>query len=142
MPGVQVDGNDVMAVYAAAREAIHRARAGGGPTLIEAVTYRIGPHTTADDPGRYRPDDEAEGWRRRDPLERVRLYLAERGEWTAGWQEEIDEAAAAEVEAAVEAAEALPPPAIEQVFDGMFAEMPLHLAAQADEAERLAREGE
>ena len=69
MPGVQIDGNDLLGVYATTREAVARARAGGGPTLIEAVTYRVGPHTTADDPGRYRDPAVTEEWRQRDPLE-------------------------------------------------------------------------
>ena len=68
MPGIQVDGNDILAVYLAAQEAVERARAGGGPTLIECVTYRMMMHTTADDPKRYRSDEEVEGWSHRDPL--------------------------------------------------------------------------
>ena len=76
--GVQVDGNDILAVYAAADEAVARARAGGGPTLIECVTYRMAVHTTADDPKRYRSEEEVESWRRRDPLARFQGYLAAR----------------------------------------------------------------
>ncbi|WP_433607274.1 pyruvate dehydrogenase (acetyl-transferring) E1 component subunit alpha [Dactylosporangium sp. CA-139114] len=74
-PGVRVDGNDVLAVRAVTAAALHRAREGGGPTLIEAVTYRMGPHTTSDDPGRYRPPGEAEHWRTRDPIARIRAWL-------------------------------------------------------------------
>ena len=79
MPGVLVDGNDVLAVYAATRVAVHRARAGGGPTLIEAVTYRMEPHTTADDPTRYRSAEEVAAWAERDPLTRYLSLLRERG---------------------------------------------------------------
>ena len=75
MPGVRVDGNDVLAVYAVTREAVERARAGEGPTLIEAITYRIGSHSTADDAGRYRDEAEVAAWRERDPIDRYRSYL-------------------------------------------------------------------
>src|ERR671925_1484416 len=75
LPGIQVDGNDVLAVYAAAREAVDRARAGDGPTLIECVTYRLGVHTTADDPTKYRTTEEVEAWERKDPLTRFGAYL-------------------------------------------------------------------
>ena len=74
-PGIQVDGNDALAVYAASREATERARAGQGPTLIECVTYRLGVHTTADDPTKYRSDEEVAAWERKDPLTRFRAYL-------------------------------------------------------------------
>uniref|UniRef100_UPI00286C6CD7 thiamine pyrophosphate-dependent dehydrogenase E1 component subunit alpha n=1 Tax=Salinibacterium sp. TaxID=1915057 RepID=UPI00286C6CD7 len=75
MPGVQVDGNDVLAVLAVTRAALDRARRGDGPTFIEAVTYRMGPHTTADDPTRYRDAAELEAWRRKDPIDRLGVYL-------------------------------------------------------------------
>ena len=81
LPGIQVDGNDVFAVYVAAEEAIERARSGGGPTLIEAVTYRLGDHTTADDASRYRTDEELEKWEGRDPILRLRRYLVANGLW-------------------------------------------------------------
>ncbi|MGM7648146.1 pyruvate dehydrogenase (acetyl-transferring) E1 component subunit alpha [Nocardia sp. JW2] len=79
IPGVQVDGNDVLAVLAVTRQAVERARSGGGPTFIEAITYRMGPHTTADDPSRYRTAADIEYWERRDPIERVRLLLEREG---------------------------------------------------------------
>ena len=75
MPGIQVDGNDVLAVYAATAEAVNRARSGGGPTFIECVTYRIMMHTTADDPKKYRSEEEVELWKQKDPLLRYQKYL-------------------------------------------------------------------
>jgi 2-oxoisovalerate dehydrogenase E1 component alpha subunit len=134
MPGVFVDGNDVFAVYAATHEAVERARGGGGPTLIEALTYRMGPHSSADDPGRYRSGDTVQEWRRRDPIDRLRQYLAARDRWSADWQAEIEREVSEEVERAVAAAEALPPPTFDEMLDGMFASLPAHLVAQRAEA--------
>ncbi len=130
MPGVQVDGNDLFAVYETVHEAAERARSGQGPTLIEAVTYRIGPHTTADDPTRYRSDDEAVEWRKRDPLERVRIYLSERDAWDDAWEAAIEEEAAGEIDRAVSLAEAMPPLGPGEILDAMFETRPPHLDAQ------------
>ncbi|MCS6785095.1 MAG: thiamine pyrophosphate-dependent enzyme, partial [Candidatus Caldarchaeum sp.] len=77
--GVRVDGNDVVACFLSAKKALQKARRGGGPTLIEAVTYRVGPHTTADDPSRYRDDDEVSGWTGKDPIRRLKILLLDRG---------------------------------------------------------------
>jgi len=137
LPGVQVDGNDLLAVYEATREAAQRARAGEGPTLIEAVTYRVGPHTTADDPSRYRTEDETTEWVRKDPLERVRIYLSEWDQWSPELQEELDRRAADAVERAVELAESLPPFSAGEIFEAMFEEPPLHLTEQRAQAELL-----
>ena len=82
MPGIRVDGNDVLACYAVMAEAAERAREGGGPTLIEAITYRIGPHTTSDDPTRYRSQEEVDYWTAPDPIPRYRTYLQAVGVWT------------------------------------------------------------
>ncbi|HSJ34575.1 MAG TPA: pyruvate dehydrogenase (acetyl-transferring) E1 component subunit alpha [Acidimicrobiia bacterium] len=133
MPGIQVDGNDLFAVYEAVREAADRARASEGPTLIEAMTYRVGPHTTADDPGRYRTGDEADEWRRRDPLERLRIYLSEREAWDEEWQAAIEAEAGAEIDRAVELAENMPPLAPGQILDAMFESLPAHLETQRRE---------
>lgn len=135
MPGVQVDGNDLFGVFEVTREAVERARAGEGPTLIEAVTFRLGPHTAADDSSRYRPDDLAKEWRRRDPLERVRVYLSERERWNPELQDKLEANAATEVERAVQLAESLPPFAVGRIFEAMFEEIPSHLAEQRAQAE-------
>ena len=134
MPGVQVDGNDVAAVLTVTREAIDLARKGGGPSLIEAVTYRLGPHTTADDPGRYRDEDEALAWRERDPLQRVRLLLERAGGWAPDWQEELETKATTRIEEAVAEAEALPEPNLEEMFGRMYEEPTGPLQDQLDEA--------
>ncbi len=130
MPGIQVDGNDLFAVYAVTKEAVDRARGGGGPSLIEAVTYRIGAHTTADDPTRYRDAREVEEWRQRDPIDRVRRYLLGRGLWREAEEEKLQEEISAEIEEAIEAAEQLPPPDPDDVFSYMFAEMTPQLKEQ------------
>ena len=104
-PGLQVDGNDVLAVYAACREAVERARAGDGPTLIECVTYRLGVHTTADDPTKYRSTEEVEAWERKDPLTRFGTYLQKKKLLDDGLTESID----AEIADAVQRFEAIGP---------------------------------
>ncbi|MGH8914183.1 MAG: pyruvate dehydrogenase (acetyl-transferring) E1 component subunit alpha [Acidimicrobiia bacterium] len=134
MPGLQVDGNDVAAMLTVVREAVEAARDGGGPTLIEAVTYRLGPHTTADDPGRYRDDDEALEWKARDPLERARLLLEKAGGWTPEWQAGLETRAAQRVEEAVTQAEALPQPTVEEMFGRMFEKPTGPLLEQMGEA--------
>jgi pyruvate dehydrogenase E1 component alpha subunit len=89
MPGIRVDGNDVLACYAVTAEAAKRAREGGGPTLIEALTYRMGPHTTSDDPTRYRSPAEVAEWAARDPIERFRTYLQSIGVWSERLEERV-----------------------------------------------------
>ena len=84
IPGILADGNDLMAMYAATKEAVERARSGGGPTLIEAYTYRLGAHTTSDDPTKYRQDEEVEQWQVKDPIRRMKAYLTKRGVWSEG----------------------------------------------------------
>jgi pyruvate dehydrogenase E1 component alpha subunit len=135
MPGVLVDGNDIAAVLSVVGEAVARARAGDGPTLIEAVTYRLGPHTTSDDPGRYRDEDEAGEWRERDPLERVRALLERAGGWTSQWQTELEDRASQIIEEAVAEAEALPQPTAAEMLSRMYAEPTGPLRAQMSEIE-------
>jgi pyruvate dehydrogenase E1 component alpha subunit len=132
-PGVRVDGNDVLGVYAVTRVAAERARSGGGPTLIEAMTYRMGSHSTADDASRYRDEAEVEVWRARDPIERYRLHLVSRGLVDGGWVSGVEaeaEAWVAEVRATVTA---LGPPPAAEVFDHAFAEPPATVRHQREE---------
>ncbi|MGA8040843.1 MAG: thiamine pyrophosphate-dependent enzyme, partial [Acidimicrobiia bacterium] len=133
MPGLQVDGNDVAAVLVAVREAVESARSGRGPSLIEAVTYRLGPHTTADDPTRYRDEETAAGWRERDPLERVRILLERAGAWSEEWQSELEASASQTIETAVERAESLPPPTADEMFHRMYVEPTAPLLEQMAE---------
>jgi 2-oxoisovalerate dehydrogenase E1 component alpha subunit len=120
--GVRVDGNDLLSVYAATRAAADKARAGGGPTLIEAVTYRMGPHSSSDDPTRYRPKEEVEAWARRDPIDRMRKYLELKGLWSkdrdAALRSELDDL----VQNTVKEVERNPPPPIETLFADVYAE--------------------
>jgi pyruvate dehydrogenase E1 component alpha subunit len=136
VPGVLVDGNDLLAVYTAAREAITRARAGEGPTLIEALTFRIGPHTTTDDPGRYRDEAAVAEWRLRDPLARVRAYLDAEGAWDDGEQSATEAEASEQVEQAVADAEALAPLGPGDIFSAMYAEPTMLLEEQRSILER------
>ncbi|HET9871991.1 MAG TPA: pyruvate dehydrogenase (acetyl-transferring) E1 component subunit alpha [Propionibacteriaceae bacterium] len=129
-PGVRVDGNDVLAVHAVTSEALERARSGNGPTFIEAFTYRMGAHTTSDDPTKYRLADELEHWRLKDPIQRVRAYLSRAGaadeEFFEGVQAEAD-AFALDLRARCLA---LPDPTMTEVFDWVYAEQTPYLAEQ------------
>ncbi|HVL48362.1 MAG TPA: thiamine pyrophosphate-dependent enzyme [Candidatus Thermoplasmatota archaeon] len=120
MPGVRVDGNDVLACYAAAKEAADRARRGEGPTLIEAVTYRIQGHSSSDDPTRYRPSAEVETWKRRDPIARFHAFLVAKGVWDAAREEKASAEIIAAIDAAIKAAEAAPPPAFETLIEEVY----------------------
>src|SRR5881296_920544 len=133
-PGIQVDGNDVLAVYAASREAVDRARAGDGPTLIECVTYRLGMHTTADDPTKYRSEEEVKAWEQKDPLTRFRVYLEKKKLFDPSVDEQVDE----EIAHGVERFEAMLPADPLEMFDHAYAELPPHVAAErAELAARL-----
>jgi pyruvate dehydrogenase E1 component alpha subunit len=135
-PGIQVDGNDVLAVYAASREAVERARAGDGPTLIECVTYRLGVHTTADDPTKYRSEEEVKAWEQKDPLTRFSQYLQKKNLLEERLEEQID----AEIAAAVQRFEAMAAADPLTMFDHLYAELPPHLQAEREELrERLER---
>jgi 2-oxoisovalerate dehydrogenase E1 component subunit alpha len=138
-PGVRVDGNDVLAVYAATTAALERARTGSGPSLIEAYTYRMGAHTTSDDPTKYRLADELEHWRLKDPIERVRAYLTRSGNGDEDFFADV-EAEASDYAADLRArCLALPDPQILDCFDYVYAEQTPYLAEQkANFAEYLA----
>lgn len=130
MPGVRVDGNDVEAVYAAARQAIDQARKGDGPTLIEAETYRIGAHSSSDDPTRYRDQHEVDEWKARDPVDRLRARLEQEKIWDAAADERLRGEILDEVNAAIAEAEKLPPPAPESLFDDVYADEPWNVVEQ------------
>ncbi len=132
-PGIKVDGNDVEAVYGAAAEAVDRARGRGGPTFIEAETYRIGAHSSSDDPTRYRDPREVEEWKDRDPIERLRRKLLASNHWNERRDQELKEKILGEINAAIEEVEKLPPPAPETLFDDVYADEPWNLAEQRQE---------
>jgi pyruvate dehydrogenase E1 component alpha subunit len=131
-PGVQVDGNDVFAVYRAASEALARARQGGGPTFIECVTYRLGDHTTADDASRYRSREEVEHWRKKDPIERLRKYMENAGLWNKSYDQEVHAQATERVDNAVREEEAFTPADPADMFRFTYAEMPVELRRQME----------
>ncbi|MDM7990395.1 pyruvate dehydrogenase (acetyl-transferring) E1 component subunit alpha [Arthrobacter sp. zg-Y877] len=136
IPSIRVDGNDVLAVMAATREALDRARTGNGPTFIEAVTYRMGPHTTADDPTRYRDDAELEQWRAKDPLSRVQALLASMGLFTDEFEAEARtraDTAAAELRAACLG---MPDPVPADVFAHVYSEPHSWLDRQQEQYSR------
>lgn len=146
VPGIQVDGNDILAVYSAAKEAVERARKGEGPTLIECVTYRLQMHTTADDPTRYRSDEEVDAWKKRDPIPRFQTYLMDKGVFSETDIRKLEESVQEEIQQAVDRAErqmkTLGDPLA--MFDHAYAELPPHLVSQRKhlEAELSADAGE
>ncbi len=132
MPTCQIDGNDIFAAYKATKEATDRARAGGGPSFIEMVTYRLGDHTTADDARRYRDQAEVDAWKEKDPIIRTRLYLESRGLWDDDRQIKLQDRAKTIVSEVVKAAEDIEKPGTDDFFDHMFAVLPEHLIRQRD----------
>lgn len=130
--GARCDGNDVLAVVRVTREAEQRARGGGGPTLIEAMTYRMGPHSSSDDATRYRSAEELEAWKRKDPIERYRRFLAKNGVVDEAAAKELEAEVTREVEDAVAEVEAAGPVPPDAMFEDVFAELPYHLKLQRD----------
>ncbi|MDE0368528.1 MAG: pyruvate dehydrogenase (acetyl-transferring) E1 component subunit alpha [bacterium] len=139
LPGVLVDGNDVLAVEEVVAEAVDRARAGEGATLIEALTYRVRGHTTADDDRRYRAREDAAGWLGKDPLERVRLWLERQGAWDEDVQSGLESQASGLIEAALAEAEAVVSFSAGEIFDAMYEEPTGPLETQRRRAERSTR---
>src|ERR1700733_4416607 len=138
IPGIQVDGNDVIAVRHIVGEATARARRGKGPTLIEALTYRLGDHTTADDASRYRDHNEVkEAWGK-EPLIRLRAYLTKLRVWDDAREDALKTECAREVEAAVDEYLSAPKPSTDEMFDYLFANPPKDLAEQRETARRYA----
>lgn len=138
IPGIQVDGNDTIGVRELVGQALERARGGGGPTLIEALTYRLGDHTTSDDASRYRGTAEVEAARVREPLLRMRRFLEARGWWNEEDEQQWRNSCTAEIEAAVQAYVTTPRQDIDSIFDYVYAETPPALRSQAEEARRFA----
>ncbi len=134
VPAVRVDGNDVIAVYQASKEAFEKARAGEGPTLIELFTYRVGPHSSSDDPTRYR-GNESDEWltEDRDPISRTRSYLKSLGLWDEAYEAKIWEEAQTKVNEATSESEKKPEPDWNSLFEDVYAELPPALARQRDE---------
>ncbi|WP_046471725.1 thiamine pyrophosphate-dependent enzyme [Allosalinactinospora lopnorensis] len=130
MPGTAVDGNDAAAVYRATREALERARSGGGPTLIEAVTYRVEPHSTSDDTTRYRKAAEERAWRERDPITRLRAAMRAAGHAGDGFFERAEREARATAEQVRDGVSAAPEPAGEDLFGYVYREPTGELARQ------------
>lgn len=147
IPGIQVDGNDVLAVFTAVSEAVDRARAGKGPTLVECVTYRMSMHTTADDPKKYRSEEDVDGWRRKDPIERFEKYLIRKKVLSKKAVEAIVESVLEEIQKGVDSAEkkmkTFTDPLL--MFDHAYAEAPDSLKRQreafAAELDALGKEG-
>jgi len=138
--GRRVDGNDVLAMYAEAKRAVESAREGEGPTLIEALTYRMGPHSSSDDPDRYVPEEEIEAWAGRDPIDRFRTFLIEQGVITETEDEQMHERITDEIEAGVQSAEDAEGPTIQSMVEDVYDEVPWHLQEQADDLKRFYEE--
>ena len=130
MPGVRVDGNDVLAVIQVATEAIERARAGEGPTMIEALTYRVQGHSSSDDPSVYRDPNEPAIWELKDPLKRLRGYLKGRDIWSESAEKDISDKHHQAITDALKASESLGTPAVESMFDDVYEEPPWNLSEQ------------
>ncbi len=142
-PGIQVDGNDLLAVYVATRDAVDRARRGGGPTLVEAVTYRLSMHTTSDDPTKYRSEDEVKAWEAKEPWPRFRRYVEDKGLVDERSHAELEAEVDAQIRDAIQRAEARMQPDLMDVFEHVYAEPPAHLSGQRDAlARHLAEIGE
>ncbi len=142
MPGIRVDGNDAIACYEATREAVERARKGEGPTLIEALTYRLGAHSTSDDPSKYRDESITEEWKTRCPIDRLKRLLIEKGTWSEEEETRLTEETVARIKALVVEQEAVAPPAPETLFEDVYHEVPWHLEEQRETLLRAIERGE
>ncbi len=131
MPGIRVDGNDILAVYQAVTDAVERARNGAGPTLIEALTYRLTPHSSSDDPTRYRDEATYQKWLKRDPVEIFRRYLKSKKVWSEKWEQQLQAELDAEVDVAIKEAEAAGLPTPESMFYDVYENVPALLKDQA-----------
>ena len=129
----RIDGNDLLAVYAATKAAADKARGGGGPTLIEAVTYRMGPHSSSDDPTRYRSKEEVAEWQRKDPVERMKKYLELKGLWSAEKEEALRTELDTLITDTIREVERAPPPPLESLFTDVYAELTPVLKEEMEE---------
>ncbi|HXR19945.1 MAG TPA: pyruvate dehydrogenase (acetyl-transferring) E1 component subunit alpha [Steroidobacteraceae bacterium] len=138
IPGLQVDGNDVLMVRETVSEALERARRGGGPSVIEALTYRLSDHTTSDDATRYRSAAEVEAAQRIEPIGRMRAFLEAQGRWSEAAEQSLRRECGEAVEAAVKQYLATPKQSTDSMFDYLYAQLPPRLRAQREDARRYA----
>jgi 2-oxoisovalerate dehydrogenase E1 component alpha subunit len=136
MRGVRCDGNDALAVYRTVCEAVLRASAGEGPTLIELCTYRLGGHSTSDDPKVYRTDDEVEAHKKQDPILRLRRHLETLSAWGEREEKALVERVDNELKAQIGLSEQKPPPTLDTLVDDVYAERPWHLTEQLETLEK------
>lgn len=141
IPGIQVDGNDILAMYVATKEAVDYARAGKGPVLIEAVTYRLGPHTTSDDPTIYRKDEEVKAWEKKDPMIRFKQYLVDKGYWSEEEEQKLQEEQTAYVGETFKKVEAKGEGKLEDIFRFTYKEMTPQLKEQYETHKKFLAEG-
>jgi 2-oxoisovalerate dehydrogenase E1 component alpha subunit len=139
VPAMRCDGNDALAVYATVRQAVERAAAGGGPTLIELITYRAGAHSTSDDPTAYRDKADVDRQLKRDPLKRMRKYLEHQGGWSEQDEKRFGDEVTAELQGCIDRAESAPPPHVRSMFEQVFEHTPSHLVEQQRECVEGAR---
>jgi len=136
MPGIRCDGNDLLAVAGTVRAALNRARAGEGPTFVEAVTYRMGAHSTSDDPTRYRAQDEVDEWARKDPLDRLRRHMVHLGLVSDASDAALDRELDEELTSAIDDVEHEPPPPHDSMFEDVYAEVPWPLRQEQEELKK------
>jgi 2-oxoisovalerate dehydrogenase E1 component alpha subunit len=141
IPGIQVDGNDAIAVRHVVAEALAKARGGGGPTVVEALTYRLSDHTTSDDATRYREVSEVNAAWEQEPLLRLRKYVMKLGAWSDAQEEALKAECAREVEAAVDQYLSAPRPQTDAMFDHLFEKLPKNLREQREHARRYQHHG-
>ncbi len=134
--GIAVDGNDLFAVYTATQKAVEKARRGEGPTLIEAVTYRVGAHSTSDDPRVYREQSQVEDWKKKGPLQRLKNYLISQEQWSEERDSRMEAEIKAEIQDTLRKVEEIGPPPLESLFEDVYDEIPWHLKEQFESMSR------
>ena len=139
--GVRVDGNDVLAVYAVVRRAAEKARGGGGPTLIEALTYRLGPHSTSDDPSKYRDQREVDEWKKREPIGRFRRFLVSRGILSEEGAQQLEVELAEMLKRKSRERMQVGNPSPVEIFSNVYSKVPWHLDEELDRVRKKQEEG-